>query len=100
MLKDGVIELAVSEWTGYVVFASEKDGNLGLCVSCRRLGTMAVRDIYPLSRMEEWIDPLKCAVIFSTADCRNGYWLNEISDADRNKTTSLDQFELFVLSQM
>jgi hypothetical protein len=86
-LRDGVIEPAQSEWASPVVFAPKADGTLRFCVDYRRLNLATVKDSYPIPRMDECIDSLGDASIFSTLDCNAGYWQIPIRKGDRNKTT-------------
>ena len=85
-LKDGVIEPAVTEWASPVLFAPKADGTLRFCVDYRRLNEMTLKDSYPIPRMDECIDSLGDAVIFTTLDCNAGYWQVLLHHADRDKT--------------
>lgn len=100
MLKEGVIEPAMSEWASPVVFAPKKDEKLRFCVDYRKVNAMTVRDTYPLPRMDECIDSLGGATIFSTVDCNNGYWQTKIPEADRNTTTFSSHHGLFLFIRM
>ena len=55
-------------------FVPKKDGKLRFCVDYRRLNTMTVKDSYPLPRMDECIDSLGDASVFTTLDAYSGYW--------------------------
>jgi len=44
------------------------------------------KDSYPLPRIDECIESLGKASIFSTLDCNAGYWLVAIAPEDREKT--------------
>jgi RNase H-like domain found in reverse transcriptase/Reverse transcriptase (RNA-dependent DNA polymerase)/Integrase zinc binding domain/Integrase core domain/Chromo (CHRromatin Organisation MOdifier) domain/Retroviral aspartyl protease len=87
MLKAGVVEPAVSEWASPVVLVPKPDGSLRFCVDYRRLNAITIRDTYPLPRMDECIDSLGEAVVFSTLDCNSGYWQIPLNEVDRDKTT-------------
>ena len=86
-LKTGVIEPAQSEWASPVVLAPKKDGTLRFCVDYRRLNAATIPDTYPLPRMDDSIDSLGQAKIFSVLDALWGYWQVPISEEDRDKTT-------------
>jgi Reverse transcriptase (RNA-dependent DNA polymerase) len=57
------------------------------CIDYRRLNALMVRASYPLPRMEECIDSLGDATIFSTLDCNSGYWQIPVHPDDRVKKT-------------
>ena len=86
-LKEGVIEPAQSEWASPVVFAPKGDGTLRFCVDYRRLNEATLKDSYPIPKMDECIDSLGDAKIFSTLDCNAGYWQILLREEDREKTT-------------
>ena len=44
-------------------------------------------DSYPLPRMDDCIDSLEDAVVFTTLDCNSGYWQIPVAPEDRDKTT-------------
>jgi hypothetical protein len=73
MLRAGVIEPDTSEWASPVVLVPKPDGSMRFCIDYRRLNTVTVRDSYPLPRMDECIDSLGDARVFSALDCNSGY---------------------------
>lgn len=87
MLRAGVIEPATAEWASPVVLVPKKDRTLRFCVDYRRLNAKTVPDTYPLPRMDDCIDSLGEAGIFSTLDCNSGYWQIPVAPEDRDKTT-------------
>jgi transposase InsO family protein len=86
MLKAGVIEPANSEWASPVVLITKKDGSVRFCVDYRKLNALTVKDTYPLPRMDECLDSLGDAVLFTTLDCNSGYWQIPVTDEDKDKT--------------
>jgi Reverse transcriptase (RNA-dependent DNA polymerase) len=57
------------------------------CVDCPKLNNLTERDVYPLPRLDECIDILGNAVVFSTLDANSGYWKVSMHPDDRDKTT-------------
>jgi Reverse transcriptase (RNA-dependent DNA polymerase) len=57
------------------------------CVDYRKLNNLTERDVYPLPRLDECIDSLGDAVVFSTLDANSGYWQVSMHPDDRDKTT-------------
>jgi len=55
-------------------------------VDYRLLNAVSKRDSYPLPRIDECIDSLGEAKVFSTLPCNAGYWQVLIADGDREKT--------------
>jgi len=87
MLDMGVIEPSDAEWSFPVVVAPKPCGHFRLCVDYRRLNEMSVKDIYPLPRMDDYLDSLGDATVFSTFDCNASYWQIPVAEEDRDKTT-------------
>jgi len=87
-LAADVIEPTSSEWGFPVVLVPKKDGTLRFCVDYRLLNAVSKRDSYPLPRMDECIDSLGEAKVFSTLDCNAGYWQVLIADGYRERRPS------------
>jgi len=85
-LAADVIESTSFEWGFHVVLVPKKDSTLRFCVDYRLLNAVSKRDSYPLPRLDECIDSLGEAKVFSTLDCNAGYWQVLIADGDREKT--------------
>lgn len=85
--KLGVIQPAQSEWTFPVVLVPKLDGTPRFCVDYRRLNDLAVKDTYPLHRMDECNDFLGEATVFSMVDANAGYWQIPVALEDQDKTT-------------
>ena len=87
MMEQDVIEPCTSEWASPVVFAPKKDGSTRFCVDYRRLNAVTKPDVYPLPRMDDCLDSLGDAMIFTTLDANSGYWQLPVAEEDRDKTT-------------
>jgi len=57
-----------------VVIAPKKNGKSRLCVDYRQLNNITKKDAYPVSRMEDCLDSLGDAQVFTSLDCTAGYW--------------------------
>ena len=51
-----------------MLFIKKKDGTLWLCVDYRQLNKMAVKNKYPLPRIDDLFDQLKGTSVFSKID--------------------------------
>ena len=87
MLDAEVIAPSLSEWASPVILVPKQDKSLRFCVDYRKLNSVTKRDSYPMPRMDECIDSLGSANIFSTLDCNSGYWQLPIAERDQGKTT-------------
>lgn len=82
-----VIEPSQVEWSFPVVLVAKSDGTPRFCVDYRRLNNLTVRDTFPLPRMDDCIDFLGEAAVFSLLDANAGYWQIPAAVEDQGKTT-------------
>jgi len=86
MLKMKVIEPSHSAWASPVVIVPKKNGKARFCVDYRRLNNITKKDAYPLPRIEDCLDSLGDAKLFTSLDCTAGYWQVPLRKADQEKT--------------
>ena len=77
----------MSPWGAPVIFVKKKDGTLRLCIDYRQLNKMAIKNRYPLPRIDDLFDELRGATMFSKIDLRSRYHQIRIKDEDIFKTT-------------
>jgi len=85
-LGEGIIEPCSSEYASPVVIVRKKDGSSRLCVDYRKLNGVMVKDKYPLPVIEDQIDRLAEARVFSTIDLRNGFFHVNVEMKSRKYT--------------
>ena len=56
-----------------ILLAKKKDGGLRMCIDYRGLNGQTRSDVYPLPRIDELLQRLDGACIFSKFDMRDGY---------------------------
>jgi hypothetical protein len=98
MLAEKVIEPATCEWVSPILLVSRPDGSLCFCVDYRSLNAITVPDTYPLPRMDECIDSLGDAVVFTTLDFNSGYWQIRVHPEDPHKTTFTSHYRISSIS--
>ena len=101
LLDKGFIQPSRSAWGAPVIFVAKKSGELRMCVDYRALDQVAVKDKYPLPRIDDLLDRLRGARVFSSLDLWSGYHQVRIADEDVPKTafrTHKGLFEFKVLS--
>ncbi|KAE9039954.1 hypothetical protein PR001_g7295 [Phytophthora rubi] len=86
MLQAGVIEKGNGAWGFPVVLVRKTDGEVRFCIDCRALNKVTKRDVYPLPRIDETLDALRGARLFTTLDLRSGYWQIGVAPEDQDKT--------------
>lgn len=89
------IEPAFTKSASPAVLVPRKDGRLRFCVIYRHLNAVTVSDSSPVPRMDNCIDSLGRAAIFTTLQCKSGYRQIEIIEADRNRTKFTPHSGLF-----
>jgi len=100
LLQKGLIKPSQSPFGAPVLFVKKKSGEMRLCVDYRALNEITVKNKYPLPRVEDLIDQLKGAKVFSKIDLRSGYHQIRIDEKDVEKTafrTRYGHFEFLVL---
>ena len=86
MLENEVIRPSSSPWMSPVVLVKKKDSSIRFCVDFRKLNEVTRKDTYPLPRIDEMLDKLHNATIFTTLDLQSGYWQIPIVEEDKEKT--------------
>lgn len=101
LLDLGFIQPSTSPWGAPVLFARKKGGALRLCVDHRALNKLSIRNACSLPRIDELLDRLHGAKVFSKLDLAMGYHQIRLKPEDVPKTafnTRYGHFEFLVLS--
>ena len=57
-----------------VVLVRKKDGSLLFCIDLIRLNACSIKDAHSLPHIDETLDCLGEAIIFTSLDLKSGYW--------------------------
>ena len=100
LTEAGAIEPSSSPYGALVLFVSKKDGSLRMCVDYRALNKLSVKNSYPLPRIDELLDRLGGAKVFSKFDLRSGYHQICIAQGDVEKTAFCTRYGYFQFKVM
>jgi len=87
LLEKKFIRPSASPWGALVLLVKKKDDSSRLCVDYRQLNKLTIKNKYPLSRIDDLLDQLRGAVVFSKIDLRSGYHQILVKLEDVQKTT-------------
>ena len=100
ILAMDIIRPSCSSYSSPIVLVRKKSGELRMCVDYRGLNARTVKDAYPLPRIDESLDALGGAAIFSTMDLQSAYYQVEIAEEDKAKTAFTTPIGLFEFNRM
>merc|ERR1711893_274924 len=84
------MEDCTSPWAAPLVIVPKKDGRKRICVDYRKLNELTVPDGHALPRLDDSLDQLKGAIVYSTLDMTMGYHQVLVAEEDRDKTAFVD----------
>ena len=83
-----------------MIFVDNKDGTQRMCVDYRSLNEVTIKNKYPLPRIDDLFDQLRCACVFSKIDLCSGYHQLKIHATDIPKTTFTTRYGLYEYTVM
>ena len=86
MIEVGAIWKSSSPWASAVVLVRKKDGSLWFCIDLHKLNALTIKDAYSLPHIDETLDCLGGAIIFTSLDLKSGYWQVEMEEESKPLT--------------
>ena len=85
-IKDGVVEPCNSEYASQVIVTRKKCGTPRICIDYRKINKKVVKDRFPLPLIEDQLDKLQDAKLFTTIDLKNGFFHVAVEKSSRKYT--------------
>ncbi|CAI5484605.1 unnamed protein product [Closterium sp. Yama58-4] len=85
LLDRKLIRPSTSPYGAPVLFTPKPDGSLRMCIDYRALNKQTVKNKYPIPRIDDLLDQLRGATVFSKLDIRSGYWQIKMADNSIHK---------------
>ncbi|XP_017475696.1 PREDICTED: uncharacterized protein LOC108365966 [Rhagoletis zephyria] len=85
-LQEGIIQPSTSEYASPIVLVAKKDGSKRLCCDYRPINSKIMRDNFPMPLLDDVIERLQGAKLFTTLDLANGFFHVPVEAKSRKYT--------------
>ena len=100
LLEKKFVRPSVSPWGAPVLLVKKKYGSMRPCVDYRKLNKVMIKNKYSLPRIDDLMDQLVDACVFSKIDLRSGYHQTKVKDEDIQKTAFKTRYGHYEYSVM